>query len=85
MSYKISQYTINRAKELGVEVRPSKNKGKKIDVIKDGKKIASIGDIRYSDYASTQDKERRRLYRIRHKGEDKKINSPGFWSWNLLW
>ena len=33
MSYKITNYTKNKAKELGVEVKPSHNKGKKIDVL----------------------------------------------------
>ena len=33
------------AKRLGVTITPSKVKNKKLDVFKDGKKIASIGDI----------------------------------------
>ena len=38
-----------RAKRLGVTVEASKRKHKKLDVFKDGKKVASIGDLRYSD------------------------------------
>ena len=39
-SYKITEYTYNRAKVLGVEVKPSTSPKKKIDVFKDGKLIA---------------------------------------------
>jgi hypothetical protein len=38
-----------RAKELGVTVKPSTLKHKKLDVFKDGIKVASIGGLRYSD------------------------------------
>ena len=50
--YNITQYTKNQAKELKVKVKPSSNKNKKIDVFKDGKKIASVGSIGYLDYPS---------------------------------
>jgi hypothetical protein len=85
MVYTISEYSKKRAKKLGVEITISSNPKKKLDVFKDGKKIASIGAIGYKDYATTKDKERRRLYRLRHKGEEKVIGSPGYWAWNLLW
>lgn len=65
--YKITQYSYNKAKELGVMIKPSIRKNKKIDVYKDGKFLVSIGDIRYSDFATSGDNERRRLYKIRHK------------------
>lgn len=65
--YNITQYSYNKAKELGVQIKPSSRKNKKIDVFKDGKFLVSIGDIRYSDFATTKDKERQRLYKIRHK------------------
>jgi hypothetical protein len=60
------------------------NPKKKIDVFKKGIKVASIGATGYSDYATTKEKERRRLDRIRHKGEDKVIGSPGYWAWKLF-
>ena len=50
MNYKITSYTKNKANKLGVVVKPSKVKDKKIDVFKSGKKIASIGAIGYKDY-----------------------------------
>ena len=87
--YQITDYTKQRAKEIGVEVRPSTNKTKKIDVYKDGKKIASIGAINYLDYPSyIREKgkefadERRRLYHIRHS-KDKNIE--GVLAKALLW
>jgi len=48
--YVITDYTKKKAKAIGVEVRPSTRKGKKIDVYQHGVKIASIGDLRYKDY-----------------------------------
>lgn len=83
--YVITEYSRQQARKLGVELRPSSNPKKKIDVYKNGKKIASIGDINYSDYGTylkTKGKayadERRRLYRIRHKGENN-------YSLKILW
>lgn len=91
-NYKIKQLQFEKAKKLAVEIKQSTRKNKKIDVFKLGKKIASIGDIRYSDYATYIDTrgkkyadERRRLYRLRHEGEQKKTRSPGYYSYYLLW
>ena len=55
--YQIKSYSYKKAKELGVEIKSSTVKNKKIDVFKDGKKIASIGDIFYSDYPTYLEKE----------------------------
>lgn len=92
MPYSITEYTYNQAKKLGVEVKPSTKKNKKIDVFKNGALIASVGDDRYKDYPSfikerglEHANERRRLYRIRHANDLKKIGTPGFWASNLLW
>ena len=41
--YKITDYTYRRAAILGVDVTPSRNKNKKINVYKNSKKLASIG------------------------------------------
>lgn len=90
--YKITKHSQEQARKLGVEIRPSKKKNKKIDVIKNGKVVATIGDNRYDDYGTFLEKnglvfanERRRLYRIRHFGEEKKIGSAGYFSWKILW
>ena len=41
--YEITDYTKRKAHELGVKVVPSVNSKKKIDIWKDGKRIASVG------------------------------------------
>jgi hypothetical protein len=77
---------------LGVLVKPSIVKGKKIDVFKNNVKIASVGAIGYKDYPTymiEKGKEyadkRRALYKIRH-AKDKDIkNSNGFYADRLLW
>lgn len=73
--YSITQYTKNKAKQLGLQVKPSTKKNKKIDVYQDGKYLHSVGDIRYKDYPTYLNEdgkaiadERRRLYRLRHTG-----------------
>ena len=50
--YKIKKYSYDQAKKLGVEIRPSEFKNKKIDVYKDDVFICSIGDSRYLDFPS---------------------------------
>ena len=40
------------AKKLGVEIKRSTRKNKKLDVFRKGVKIASIGDLRYNDFHS---------------------------------
>jgi hypothetical protein len=92
MSYKIQKYTFDQAKKLGVDVKPSKIKNKKIDVIKQGIVIASIGDKNYKDFPSyIQEKglsyanERRRLYKIRHNKTRKVVGSNSYYADKLLW
>jgi hypothetical protein len=90
--YVITTYTRKQAKRLGVEVKISSNISKKLDVFKDGKKIASIGGTGYSDYPTyikTHGKEyadkRRALYKIRHKKDRHVSWSNGFLADQLLW
>ena len=92
MSYHITEYSKQQAKKLNVDVKPSSKKNKKIDVIKNNKIIASIGDIRYNDYPNylkSHGKEyadlRRKLYKIRHKNDLKIKNTPGYWADKILW
>ena len=86
--YEISPYTYAKAKALKVTVKPSTRKHKKIDVFREGKLIASIGDIRYKDYPTylkekgkEYAEERRKLYHIRHKNEE----VAGQLAKDLLW
>ena len=97
MSYRIKAYTKNQAKKIGVTVKPSKVKGKKIDVFKKGQKVASVGAIGYNDYPTYMELERkgkvakgtankrRRLYKIRHKSDRNIKNSNGYYADRLLW
>jgi len=71
--YDITDYTKRRAKEAKVEVRPSTNPKKKIDVFYKGDKVASIGAIGYGDYPTflkyvgkSYAEKRRELYHKRH-------------------
>ena len=50
--YQIQPHTKNKAKKLGVVVKPSTKLGKKIDVFEDKVKIASVGALGYGDYAT---------------------------------
>ena len=93
MNYKISELNFKNAKKLNVTIKPSTRKNKKIDVFdKTGKKLASIGDLRYLDYSMyIKEKglkyanERRRLYHIRHAKTKNKIGSPSYYSARILW
>jgi hypothetical protein len=92
MSYTITKYTRNRAKALGVVVKISTNKKKKLDVFKDKKKIASVGAIGYSDYPTytkTKGKvyadKRRAAYKKRHQKDRMKKGSNGYYADKLLW
>ena len=87
--YEIKQYSYDEAKKLNVVIKPSTNKNKKIDVYKNNKKIASIGDINYYDYPTYIERngksyadERRSLYHHRHKN-DNGVN--GVLSKKILW
>ena len=92
MVYTITRYTRIKANQIGVVVKPSTNVNKKIDVYRNGIKIASVGDTSYYDYPTyiklygrEYADERRRLYRIRHKSDRTKRFSPGWLANWLLW
>jgi hypothetical protein len=97
MPYKITNYTKAQAKKLGVSVKPSSVKGKKIDVVKGGKKIASVGAMGYNDFPTFKRLEergqvpkgtaekRRKLYKNRHDKDRKVAGSRGYFADKLLW
>lgn len=72
------------AKRIGVEIAPSKIKFKKLDVFKDGKKVASVGDKRYSDFLLHNDRKRQENYKARHTCR-KNIGTPCYYADQLLW
>jgi hypothetical protein len=87
--YNITDYSKRQARLLDVEIKPSTDKTKKIDIFKDGKKIASSGFYGMKDYGQyLKEKgkayadERRRLYHIRH-AKDKSLNA--YFSKKILW
>lgn len=89
--YKITNYSKNQAEKLGVKIKPSTNKNKKIDVYKNNELIASIGAIGYKDYPTyLKDNpkianERRKAYKSRHKKDRNIKNSPGYYADKILW
>ncbi len=90
MPYKISKNSYDIAKELNVTIKPSSNPKKKVDVYKDGKKVASIGATNYNDYNTyikskglDYANKRKKLYRLRHKND---LNKPnGYYANKILW
>ena len=74
-----------RAKKLGVAVKPSTRKNKKLDVFKDGEKIASIGDKRYSDFLLHGDEDRRKRYKKRHEKHRHEVGTPSYYADRILW
>jgi len=91
-SYHITNYTYQQARKLGVQVQPSKNKTKKLDVYRHGKKVGTIGAYGMNDYPTYIKKNgktfantRRRLYKIRHKKDRTRRWSNGWLADKLLW
>ena len=75
-----------RAKKLGVTIKPSTRKLKKLDVFSQaGDKKASIGDIRYSDFLQHGDAERRKRYKQRHERTRHVKGSPSYYADQILW
>ena len=92
MPYNITKYTYKKAKKLGVTVKHSTNKTKKIDVFKNGAKVASVGAYGMNDFPTYIKKNgmkfaktRRRLYRIRHEKDRHEKGTPGYYADKLLW
>ena len=88
--YKIKDYSYKKARDLSLDIKPSKKAGKKIDVYKNGDYITSIGDNRYKDYPTyvlengkSYADERKRLYHIRHKKDVKHLR--GGLASKILW
>lgn len=90
--YNITDYSKEQAKKLGVTIKPSKNKNKKIDVYKNDTLVSSIGSIGYKDFPThlkengiEYAKERRRLYKLRHSKDRNIKGSPGYYADKILW
>lgn len=92
MPYKIKAYSFAQAKKLGVTIKPSKRLGKKIDVYKGDKKVASIGALGYGDYPTFMAKmgkeyaeKKRKAYKTRHEKDRHKRGSAGYYADKILW
>ena len=92
MAYQPTQRQKNNAKKLGVTIRSSSNPLKKLDVLKNGVKIASIGAKGYNDYDLWIKKkgleyanQRRKLYKIRHENNRNKKGTAGYYADKILW
>ena len=92
MPYSIKKYTYRQAKKIGVQVKPSTNKTKKIDIFKKGEKIASVGAYGMNDYPTyillkgkTFANTRRRLYKMRHEKDRHEKWTNGWLADKLLW
>ena len=96
--YKIQKYSFDRAKELNVIIKPSIVKNKKIDVYSSFNIfIVSIGDIRYKDYPTLLElekkgilppgtaKERQRIYNLRHSKTRNIKFSRSWYADKILW
>ena len=89
MSYQITQFTRDRAKEIGVKVFPSKNPKKKLDVVFPKGAVVSIGAIGYGDFPTYMEShgtkyalKRRLAYHLRHRKDD---GLAGQLAKHLLW
>lgn len=90
--YQITQYSKDQAKKLGVMIKPSTKKNKKIDVYKDGEYIVSIGDNRYGDYPTFKKEQgeefatkRRLAYKKRHEKDRHVKGTAGYFADQILW
>ena len=95
MSYEIKDIQKQKAEKLKVEIKPSTNKKKKLDVFKDGEKVASIGAIGYKDYGTYLEElpkkdadKKRKNYIARHKKEPKMKDGKrtnSYYADKILW
>jgi len=96
MSYSIKPLQRKKAQTIGVTIKPSTNKKKKLDVFnKEGKKVGSIGALGYMDYASyilrdgkKEADKKRKNYLKRHSKEPKMKNGKrtnSYYADKILW
>ena len=91
--YKITNRQKSNARKIGVKIKPSKSKNKKIDVFdKNNKKIGSIGAKGYKDYDIYRKSkgvkaanEKKRLYKARHQKTRLKKGSNSYYADQILW
>jgi hypothetical protein len=93
MYYNITQHSKKQAKKLNVQLKPSTNPNKKIDIFDmDGNKISSIGAngmMDYGLYLENYGKEfadkRRKLFYSRFAKDISNVGSNAWWASRILW
>tara|TARA_R100000654_G_scaffold2545_1_gene9388 strand:+ start:249 stop:527 length:279 start_codon:yes stop_codon:yes gene_type:complete len=92
MAYQIKPAQRTRARAIGVSIKPSKVKGKKLDVFKGDKKVASIGALGMGDYETFKKtkglefaNKRRKAYKSRHGKTRTKVGTPSYYADKILW
>ena len=92
MSYKITSRQRSAAKRLGVQIKPSTVKGKKLDIFKNGNKLASIGALGMKDFdlwkksdGIEKAKARQKAFKSRFQKQRTKVGSPAYYADQILW
>lgn len=73
------------AAKIGVTIKRSTRQGKKLDIFKGDKKVASIGSSAYDDFTVHGDEQRRKNYLSRHGKTRVKVGTPSYYAWKILW
>jgi len=75
-----------KAQKIGVIVKKSTRKNKKLDVFnKEGKYLKSIGDINYQDFTIHKDPIRRKNYKKRFEKSRHKKGTASYFADQILW
>jgi hypothetical protein len=92
MTYQITSRQRANARRIGVKIKPSTVKGKKLDVFKGDKKVASIGAASMMDFDRWKAKEgiekanaRRKAFRSRFAKQRTKVGTPAYYASEILW
>ncbi len=92
MPYQIKPAQRSRASAIGVSIKPSKLKNKKLDVFKGDKKVASIGYLGMGDFETFKKtkglevaNKRRKAYKSRHQKTRTKVGTPSYYADKILW
>ena len=90
--YTIKPRQKRAAKRIGVSIKASTDSKKKVDVYLGDKKISSIGDINYNDYATyiksnglEYANKRKSAYLARHEKTRKVVGSKSYYAAKILW
>tara|TARA_R110000787_G_scaffold219313_1_gene328050 strand:+ start:72 stop:356 length:285 start_codon:yes stop_codon:yes gene_type:complete len=91
-SYKILNPQLKNSKKLNVKIKTSTNPKKKVDIFKNNKKVASIGDVKYGDYhtyikskGKTFAVKRQDAYKKRHAKTLYKKGTASYYADKILW